>query len=131
MRRDLGFPVYFFLYIKSWFNLQININLIPLEDISRGEKGKKEYYGSLEFSDKSKSRRTIKNIKIESNHKKTADIFINYFANVVTSLEIPEFDTIDQLSETIFQPTLKAIVKYRKHPSITAINQAFPKRYLA
>ena len=27
----------------------------------------------------------------ESNHKKIADIFSKYFANVVTSLKIPEF----------------------------------------
>ena len=27
----------------------------------------------------------------ESNHKKIADIFNEYFANVVTSLKIPEF----------------------------------------
>ena len=112
-------------------------------------KGKKEYCCSLDvqditdnknfwktvkslFSDKSKSRRTItlvEHVRIESHHKKIADIFNNYFSNVVTSLEIPEFDTIDQLSENISQPTLKAIVKYRKHPCITAINKAFPNKY--
>ena len=27
------------------------------------------------------------------------------------------------------QATLKATVRYRKHPNITAINQAFPKKY--
>ena len=53
----------------------------------------------------------------------------NYFTNVVTSLEILEFDTIDQLSENISQPTLKVIVKYRKHPSTAAISQAFPNKY--
>ena len=47
----------------------------------------------------------------------------------VTSLEISEFNTIDQLSENLSQSTLKAILKYRKHPSITAINQAFPNKY--
>ena len=47
----------------------------------------------------------------------------------VTSLEISEFDTIDQISENLSQSTLKAILKYRKHPSITAINQAFPNKY--
>ena len=47
----------------------------------------------------------------------------------VTSFEISEFDTIDQISENLSQSTLKAILKYRKHPSITAINQAFPNKY--
>ena len=112
-------------------------------------KSKKEYHNSLDvndiadnkkfwktvkplFSDKSKSRRTItlvEDVKTGSNHKKIADIFNNCFADVATSLEIPEFDSNDQLSENISQPTLKPIVKYRKHPSITAINQAFPKKY--
>ena len=90
-------------------------------------KSKKEYYGRLDvkdiadnkkfwktvkplFSDKSKSRRTktlVEDVKIESNHKKIVDIFNIFFANVVTSFEVPEFDTIDQLSENISQPMLK------------------------
>ena len=110
---------------------------------------KKEYYGSLDvmdikdnkkfwktvkplFSDKSKSRITITLVedgKIESNHKEIAGTFNNYFAKVATSLEIPGFDSFDQHSENTSQPTLKTIVKYRKHPSITAINQAFPNKY--
>ena len=57
-----------------------------------------------------------------------ADIFHNYLANVVASLKIPEFDSIDQLSENISQTTLKAIAKYRKHHSVTGINQAFPNK---
>ena len=84
-------------------------------------KGKKEYYDSLDvkditdnktfwktvkplFSDKSKCRRAItlvEDVRTESNHKKMTDIFNNYFANVVMSLKIPEFDIIDQLSENI------------------------------
>ena len=48
------------------------------------------------------------------------------------SPKIPEFDTIDQLSENIFQPTsqpTKANVKYRKYPSPAAIKQAFSNKY--
>ena len=84
------------------------------------------------FSDKSKSRITITLVedrKIESNHKEIAGTFNNYFAKVATSLEIPGFDSFDQHSENISQPALKAIVKYRKRPSITATNQAFPNKY--
>ena len=44
-------------------------------------------------------------------------------------LKIPDFDTIDQLSENISQATFKAIFKYHKHPSIKTINQAFPNNY--
>ena len=117
--------------------------------ITLSRKYKKDYYGTLDvkditdnkkfwktvkplFSDKSKSGKTVilvEGAKIESNHRKIADIFNNYFANVVRPLEIPEFDSNDQFSENISQHTLKAIAKYRKHPSITAINQAFPNKY--
>ena len=82
--------------------------------------------------DKLKFRRTIilvEDVNTDCNHKKIADIFNNYLANVVTPLKIPEFDTIVQLSENISQPTLKVIVKYRKHSSMAAINQAFPNKY--
>ena len=45
------------------------------------------------------------------------------------SLEIPEFDNIDQLSENISQPALKVINEYCKHLSIASINQTFPNKY--
>ena len=44
-----------------------------------------------------------------------------FFSNVVTNLNIPEFNQIDRTSENISDPVIKAIVKYRTHPSIIAI----------
>lgn len=41
---------------------------------------------------------------------------------MVTSLEIPDIDTTDQLLEIISQLTFKAIAKYCKDHSIAAIN---------
>ena len=49
--------------------------------------------------EKSKCRRIITFVedeKTEANHKNIADIFNNSFANVVTSLEILEFDNVDE-----------------------------------
>ena len=39
----------------------------------------------------------VEDKKTESNHKKIAEIFNKYFANLVTSLEIAKFENIDQL----------------------------------
>ena len=39
-----------------------------------------------------------------------------------------ESENIDQLFEQIQTPTFKAIVKFRKHPSIQAINDSFANR---
>ena len=36
-----------------------------------------------------------------------------FFSNVVTNLNIPQFHQIDQTSENISDPVIKAIVKYR------------------
>ena len=87
-------------------------------------KVKEECYGNLDnditdnekfwktvkqlFLDNSKSRRTIKlveGVNTESINKKIADIFNNYFVNIVTSLEI-------HVSENISKSALKAIIKY-------------------
>ena len=46
------------------------------------------------------------------------------FSNVVTNHNIPQFNQIDRTSENIIDPVIKAIiVKYRAHPSITAIKE--------
>ena len=44
------------------------------------------------------------------------------FSNAVSNLNIPEYSGINILAERISHPTLKAILKYKNHPSIVAIN---------
>ena len=44
-----------------------------------------------------------------------------FFSNIVGSLNIPEYVTNDLISDNISDPTIKLIVKYRKHPSILTI----------
>ena len=51
-----------------------------------------------------------------------------YYKDFYKSLEIPESENIDQRYEQIQTPTLKAIVKFRKHPNIKAINNSFANR---
>ena len=43
----------------------------------------------------------------------------------VSSLQIPESKNINPQSEGMSCPTLKSIMKYRRHPSITAIQDAY------
>ena len=46
----------------------------------------------------------------------------------VSSLQIPESKNIDPQSDSMSCPTLKSIMKYRRHPSITAIQDAYKER---
>ena len=57
--------------------------------------------------------------------KKSAKMFNKYFSKFVKNLKIPEYSNIDQLSEHIRDPFMKAIVKYKQHSSIAAIKQRF------
>ena len=51
-----------------------------------------------------------------------------FFSNVVTNLNIPQFNQIDRTSENISDPVIKAIVKYRAHPSIITIKENCPSK---
>ena len=61
--------------------------------------------------------------KIIRSDKETAKVLNEFFANVVTNLNIPQFNQIDRTSENIRDPVIKAIVKYRAHPSVIAIKE--------
>ena len=106
-------------------------------------KSKREYFNNLNeknFCDNKKSLGVVKPLlsnKIISNEKitivegdkiirsdkETAKVLNEFFANVVTNLNIPQFNQIDRTSENIRDPVIKAIVKYRAHPSIIAIKE--------
>ena len=61
--------------------------------------------------------------KIIRSDKETAKVLNQFFSNVVTNLNIPQFNQIDRTSENISDPVIKAIVKYRAHLSVTAIKE--------
>ena len=56
-------------------------------------------------------------------NSKVALTLNTFFSNIVTSLYIPIFKNCNSLSERIPQPTIRAILKYASHPSISAIKK--------
>ena len=108
-------------------------------------KTKKDYYGNSNekdvidnkkfwktvkplFSDKAKSSEKITLVhedKIITTDDENAKILNSFFSNVVKHLKIPEFKDIDLSAECISHPALKAIMKFRNHPSVSAIRNAF------
>ena len=63
--------------------------------------------------------------KIITNVDENAKILNSFFSNVGKHLKIPEFKDFDFSAECIFHPTLKAIMKFRNHPSVSAIKNTF------
>ena len=100
-------------------------------------KSKREYFGNLEkkVCDNKKfwsvvkplfSNKVICNEKITENKniesdEKTATVLNNFFSNVITSLNIPQYNETEPVSQNINDPLIAAIIKYRSHPSIIAI----------
>ena len=52
----------------------------------------------------------------------------DFFSSIVTTLNLPESQNADPLSDNIDQPTLKAIMKWRNHPSVLAITAVHENR---
>ena len=61
------------------------------------------------------------NGKIVKTEKETAEVFNNFFGNIVKNLYISQYSDFDLIIENVKDPTLKAILKYEKHPSVQAI----------
>ena len=83
------------------------------------------------LSDKITSKEKITLIEeneIVSNDENTAQVLNTFFSNIVSSLNIPEYDTSDPISDNISDPIIKLIVKYRKHPSILTIGEVCKER---
>ena len=66
---------------------------------------------------------TVEGDKIRRIDKETVKVLNEFFSNVVTKLNIPQFNQIKRTSENISDPVIKAIVKYRAHPSVIAIKK--------
>ena len=47
----------------------------------------------------------------------------DFFSDIRKKLEIPKFDANNPLTENIKDPVFKAILKYKNHPSILAIQE--------
>ena len=62
-------------------------------------------------------------VKFITNDKEIAKVLNDFFSNIIKSLNIPKKDHTNSIVENVRDPTLKAILKYRKHPSILAIKR--------
>ena len=107
------------------------------------KKAKKEYYQNLDgknviynrkfwktvkplLSDKSVSRGKINmtdNEKMLTSESETGETLNNLFSNKVKKLSIPKFNSNNSVTENIKDPVFKAILKYKNHPSILAIQK--------
>ena len=58
---------------------------------------------------------------IIKNNGETANIMNTFFSNIVINLDVPEYNDCEDISRNIYNPILKAIVKYKNHPSVKAI----------
>ena len=106
-------------------------------------KSKREFFGSLNethFCDNKKFWCVVKPLlsnkvvyneritlvedgKIIENDKNTASILNEFFSNIITTLGILQYNETEPVNHNIGDPLMKAIMKYRLHPSIVAIKK--------
>ena len=67
----------------------------------------------------------IENNELIKSDSKTAETLNNFFSNIVQNLNIARYTSEEPFKENIQDPTLKAILKYRNHPSIIAIRNKY------
>ena len=61
------------------------------------------------------------NDEIVKTEKGTAEVFNNFFGNIVKNFNISQYSDFDPIIENVKVPSLKVILEYKKHPSILAI----------
>ena len=86
------------------------------------------------LSDKSRIRDRI-NIsekgEILKTESETAETLNSFFSNIVKNLDFSRYSDSDYVTENITDPNLKAIFKYKHHPSILAIQSNCKKRNIS
>ena len=58
-----------------------------------------------------------------TSESETAETLNNFFSNIVKKLNIPKFNSNNSVTKNIKDPVFKAILKYKNHPSILAIQK--------
>ena len=69
----------------------------------------------------------VRNENVIDKERKATELLNTFFSNIVGNLNIAEYRTCNPLANEISDPALKAIVKYRNHPSILKIGEACKK----
>ena len=59
---------------------------------------------------------------------KTAEVLNSFFSNIVKNLKIPQYSNFDPIAQNAEDPTLKAIMKYKNHPSILTIQAKYKSK---
>ena len=54
---------------------------------------------------------------------KTAEILNEFFLNIIKNLKIPEYENLNRNFEKVKDSVLKAILKYKNHPSTIVIKE--------
>ena len=111
--------------------------------VSLLRKTKINYYGNLnekDITDNKKFWKTVKpflsdksinsdkihlneNGELINSKTKTAEVLNEFFSNIVKNLKIPEYENLNCNFQKVKDPELKAILKYKNHPSIIAIKE--------
>ena len=121
------------------YNKQRNLCLTPLR------KSKRKYYLNLSIEnvcDEKKFRKLVKpllsnksissektnltegtKISKEKNEKESGKVLNNLFSTFIQNLKIPQYKEQDPITASNIDPVMRAIVKYRVHPSIIAIKK--------
>ena len=105
------------LLIKTKINYYGNLNVKDITDNKKFWKAVKPF-----LSDKSKTSDKIhfnENGELLNSESETADVLNNFFSNIVKDLKIPEYGNLDRNFENVEDSVLRAILKYKNHPSIT------------
>ena len=103
----------------------------------------RKYYSSLDekrISDNKKFRRTVKpflsdktlfnakvtlteDVEIISSENEIAHVLDTFFSNIVSNLNLPEYPISNPYYNKVRDPVLKAILKYKNHPSMKVIER--------
>ena len=71
----------------------------------------------------------VNNENITSKEVEVANTLNNFFSTIIKNLKIPEYYAENNLSPNLSRhPTLRAVVKYKNHPSISIIKR-FSERF--
>ena len=65
----------------------------------------------------------VKGKEIIKTNQTNANMLNNFFSNIVKNPEIPQYNQVDTICQNIKDPVIKAVIKYRNHPSIIAIKE--------
>ena len=63
------------------------------------------------------------NVEVFKTELETAETLDIVFGNVIKNLMIPKYNEYDLLIDTVENRTIRVILKYTNHPSITAIRE--------